>query len=144
LHWGPWKVLKSHRYAARSQLGPWKYWKPCNAALGHDRRWFRPKSSELADVPGRARSGKGRAPHRGSICVLGWGREALRGGGCWCRCMAATGAPVPAHGLAWPGKTQRLKLPWVLGKVFKRLGGCGCKRKMELGADDDNGVGSAR
>jgi hypothetical protein len=36
------------------------------------------------------------------------------------------------------------QLPHVKVRVFKRLGSHGCKREVELGADDGNGAGGAR
>jgi hypothetical protein len=89
---------KGYKYTLAAQMDPWKDLGTRNWVPRRRPAPVRPKSGEPAARSGRARAGKGPAGPRGSIPVLGWGRERAGEGGHRRPAAVAAATAVPAMG----------------------------------------------
>jgi hypothetical protein len=89
---------------------PGKIGEPAIGSLGADRRRSLPDSGEVAAGVGGERVGESPEAHLRAIWVLGWGREALSGGGHRCRRVAVADPVAPAQWRLW-GERGRVGEP---------------------------------
>jgi hypothetical protein len=114
----PLTVLIPHKDTLGSHKTPREEGGRQNWVPGPWGRRFRPKSGDLAGVPGRERRGSSWGAHRGSIWVLGWGRGCAGEGVQWRRPVPAAVPPAPARSRTGQTNRQLGKLAHGLGSRF--------------------------
>jgi hypothetical protein len=97
LHRGPWNFSVFTDMPLIHKNNPRKIGEPTIGSLRADRRRSLPDSGEVAARVGGERVGKPPEAHLRANWVLGWGREALSGGGHRCRRVAAADPVAPAR-----------------------------------------------
>jgi hypothetical protein len=129
---GPRKDLKVHRNTLGLHKTPQQESRPRNVALGPWGRGGRPKSGDLAGVPGRGRVWEGYVVSQGSVWVLGGGREAPEGRGQRIKAVGAARAVAPAR--MWPGLSNKQRQDHLhgLGETPEWLDGWEKERAQEF------------